>query len=304
MTTETGDGDQRRRISRLVFRCVSRFLVEEAARLIAVHDRDFVRAMIFLAVRQATRAGQEARSVSVRAIAQSLMLPYETTRRKILELEERGYVVRVSAQGVAAAPHVLDGPDVREAGRATGQAVIATIAELKALGVDLLANVPAPTHVSVDASRLDLEVGQLVEDFILRVLEAGVEPHGSMLDALVYTAMMIANADPIVRDPEIAWRYSGADTPPPDTVRRPVTIAELSQRLSIPRETMRRRVTRMLELDRCESVRGGYLSSMVYMQSEALLSAGVQINQRFGQLVQNLRQVGFDLDGGEAKPTA
>ena len=72
MTTETGDGDQRRRISRLVFRCVSRFLVEEAARLIAVHDRDFVRAMIFLAVRQATRAGQEARSVSVRAIAQSL----------------------------------------------------------------------------------------------------------------------------------------------------------------------------------------------------------------------------------------
>ncbi|HQP18951.1 MAG TPA: hypothetical protein PLG07_01395, partial [Phenylobacterium sp.] len=112
------------------------------------------------------------------------------------------------------------------------------------------------------------------------------------------------NADPIVRDPEIAWRYSSADTPPPDTLRRPVTIAELSQRLSIPRETMRRRVTRMLELDRCESVRGGYLSSMTYMQSEALLSAGVKINQRFGQLVQSLRQVGFDVDGGAAKPPA
>jgi len=30
----------------------------------------------------------------------------------------------------------------------------------------------------------------------------------------------------------------------------------------------------------------------------------VKINQRFGQLVQSLRQVGFDVDGGAAKPPA
>lgn len=298
MTTDASEGDPRRRTSRLVFRCVSRFLIGEAAKLIAVHDRDFVRAMIFLAVRQASRTGQENRSVSVRAIAQSLSLPYETTRRKILELEERAYVVRVSAQGVAAAPHVMDSPEVREAGRATAQAIRNTLTELKRLGVDLTAGLSAPPTLASppDPSRLDLEVGQLTEDFILRVLEAGVAPHGSMLDGLVYTAMMLANADPINRDPELAWRYPGADTPPPDTARRPVTIAELSQWLSIPRETMRRRVTRMLELDRCESVRGGYLSSMTFMQSETLLNAGIVINQRFGQLIQSLRQLGFETE--------
>lgn len=302
MTTDDSDGDPRRRTSRLVFRCVSRFLIDEAAKLIAVHDRDFVRAMIFLAVRQASRTGQETRSVSVRAIAQSLSLPYETTRRKILELEERGFILRVSAQGVAAAPQVMDSPQVREAGHATALAVIATLAELRRLGVDLVASAPSPPNAAhpSDPSRLDLEAGQLTEDFILRVLEAGVAPHGSMLDGLVYTAMMLANADPINRDPELAWRYPSADTPPPDTARRPVTIAELSQWLSIPRETMRRRVTRMLELGRCESVRGGYLSSMVFMQSPSMLNAGVTINQRFGQLIQGLRQAGWDLEGGAA----
>lgn len=292
---ESSEGDPRRRNQRLIFRCVSRFLVNEAAKLIAVHDRDFVRAMIFLAVRQASRAAGEARSVSVRAIAQSLSLPYETTRRKILELEDRGLVVRVSAQGVAAAAEVMDSPEVREAGRITGAAVIQTVADLRGLGVDLA---QGPVAQPADPSRLDLDVARLTEDFMLRVLEAGVAPHGSMLDGLVYTAMTIANADPITRDPEIAWRYPGADTPPPDTARRPVTIAELSQWLSIPRETMRRRVTRMLELGRCESVRGGYLSSMVFMQSEPLLSAAVAINQRFSQLVQALRHIGFDVDGG------
>lgn len=299
MATAGRDGDARRLVQRVIFRCVSRFLIDESAKLIAAHDRDFVRAMIFLAVRQASRAGQEPRSISVRAIAQSLLLPYETTRRKILELEERGYVVRVSAQGVAASASAMDSPEVRAAGHATAQAVAATIGELKGLGLDL--GPASPPAVAADPSRLDLEVGQLTEDFILRVLEAGVEVHGSMLDGLVYTAMTIANADPITRDPELAWRYSGADTPPPDTVRRPVTIAELSQWLSIPRETMRRRVSRMLDLQRCESVRGGYLSSMTFMQSEGVLGAGVMINQRFLQLIQGLRNAGLDVESIPAK---
>ena len=292
---ETSGDDARRRTQRLVFRCICEFLIDEAGRLIAAHERDFVRAVINLAIAQASRGGGDdaQRSISVRAISQSLGLPYETTRRKVLELEERGYCRRVSAQRMAASP-TAPRLHTAETARASVEAVVA---DLKALGFELEQILPAGVMRERDGTPpSDATIRNLLDDFILRVLESGVAPHGSMLDALVFTALMNANAEPITQDPTMAWRYSGAETPPPDNLRRPATIAELAQKLSIPRETMRRRITRMLELERCVAVSGGYLTTLKHMQMPDVLQSGALVNHHFGQLLNHLRQEGLDLN--------
>lgn len=267
----------------------------EAGRLIAAHERDFVRAVINLAIAQASRGGGDdaQRSISVRAISQSLGLPYETTRRKVLELEERGYCRRVSAQRVAALPKSQQS-DEASAARA---AVEAVVADLKALGFELELILPSGVARESDGPPpSDSTIRNLLDDFILRVLESGVAPHGSMLDALAFTALMSVNSEPITQDPTMAWRYSGAETPPPDNLRRPATIAELALKLSIPRETMRRRITRMLKLERCVAVSGGYLATLKHMQAPAVLQTGVLTNHHFGHLLNQLRQEGLDLN--------
>ncbi|MCI3132621.1 hypothetical protein [Phenylobacterium aquaticum] len=287
--------DIRRRTQRLVFRCVCEFLINDAARLVAAHDRDFVRAVIHLAITQASRVGPDdaERSISVRAISQSLALPYETTRRKVLELEAAGFCRRVSAQRVAATPSPLAPSE----GRSASQAVEAVVADLKALGYDVSLMLPeGAVRGAKGDPPSESTVRNLLDDFILRVLESGVAPHGSMLDALVFTALMHANAEPITQDPTMAWRYAGADTPPPDNLRRPVTIAELAAKLFIPRETMRRRISRMLDLGRCVAAPGGYLTTLEHMQKPNVLQSGALVVHHFGQLLQHLRQEGFDLD--------
>ena len=295
--SESTAGEDRQRTQRLVFRCVSEFLIDESRDLIALHERDFVRAIIFLAIAQSSRGGEDdqSRSVSVRAIAQSLGLPYETTRRKALELETRGYCRRVSPQRVGAATAAVEGSAAQAAYAQTLRRLTEVIGNLKALGFSVGTADPAG-RPEPDPADLAREVGLAVQAFMLRVLETGVGPHGSMLDALVYTALIQTNAEAITFDPEMAWKYSGAETPPPDNVRRPATIAGLAQRLAIPRETMRRRIARMVELGRCEAVRGGYLATMTFMQTPEVLETGARIAQRFGQLMQAVRNAGMDVE--------
>lgn len=123
-----------------------------------------------------------------------------------------------------------------------------------------------------------------------------MKPHGSILDALITIAMMDANARLITHDPGLAWRYAGADTPPPDDLRQPATLAGLSERLHLPAETARRRVERLVQLGRCERVRRGFLLKLEFLQAPDVLQAGLMCAQRTAQLLQQLRTAGVDLD--------
>ncbi|WP_304177274.1 hypothetical protein [Phenylobacterium aquaticum] len=304
MAVQIGPDDAKRRTQRLVYRCISELLIDEAGRLVAAHERDFIRAIIHLAVAQASRGGSDEgqRAISVRAIAQSLGLPYETTRRKVLELEEQGYCRRVSAQRVAATDL-----SIYEAGRGPTalETVVAAIADLKTLGFSLDQIMPAAGAREPSSTPPgEGTVRNLLDDFILRILESGVGAHGSMLDAVVFVALMNANAEPITHDPTMAWRYSGAETPPPDSLRRPATIAELAQRLSIPRETMRRRISHLIKLDRCMAVPGGYMTRVEFMQAPAVLEGGASVVHHFGQLLGHLRHEGLDLNAIPPRVTA
>lgn len=289
---------------RLLARCLFQFVLDEAGRLAREHDGDLVRGVVQIAIVQATRSldgvdpdgpGAPPRAVSVRAIGQSLGLPYETTRRKVVELEEKGLCRRVSGSGVAAAPAPRDQAFLI-ACDASWRSLRSAIAGLNAISFDygMLEDVSAQAGPPRGLP-LPEAVASLSQAFLLRVLESAAAPHGSIPDAAIVTAMLIANAETMARDPEMARKYAGAGTPPPDSLRRPATVAEIAARLGMTRETVRRRANRYVKLGWAVRVAGGYLFSMERQQEPEVLQTGLASAHRFLQLLQAVRQLGVDL---------
>lgn len=294
--------ETRRRLQRLVFRCVADYLMDRLRALILTHDGNFTRGIIALAITQATR-GRDARPISVRAVSESLGMPYETTRRQVRELEMIGYCRHVGDQGVAVVPEVLTTPEHQAWDTEGWTGLIAVIAELKGLGLDFADLGQGGTgQRTLPPLQPPPDAVEVMDSFLLRAMESGVTAHRSMLDGLVYTALVIGNASPITYDPDSAWRYSGRESPPPDALRRPVSLGEIARRIGVPRETVRRRMAHYLRLGWVTPARGGYLSVMAHQQRPEVLNSGEGIVQRFMQLLQALAPLGLDLDAIEGRP--
>ena len=279
-------------------------MLDLISRKIRKHDGDFTCAVVYMAAIQASRSpprgesGPEpTRHFSVRAIAESMGIPYETTRRKIADLEAAGLARRVGSRGYTVAPAVFEGAAYRAECDATWRALQRLIIDLRALSFDFSAFARGSSLTAVrDLAQADLAdaAAVLVNDFQLRVLETGVQPHGSMLDAAIVSTLILTNAELLTHDPEMAHQYSGAATPPPDHLRKPARITEVATALGLTHETVRRRFSRYCELGWAKRVTGGYLMTIERMQEPDVLSAGLTISQRFLQLLQSLRLLGVD----------
>ncbi len=286
---------------RLVQRCVVDFLLGQIGRLHRLHG-DLVGGAVYLAIKQATAVAQKPngseappRAISVRAVAQSLGFSYETTRRRVMSLEQAGLVRRLGEAGVAAVPGAIESKAYREAAAATHVAELALYASLAKLGIVLP---DPPRGPAIDKAELDIAVAALCEDFLLRVIEIGAVPHASSMAGLVLAAMVSANADPITYDPELAVRYGRADTPPPDSVRRPATITEIGVRLGMPHEVARRRVLGLIDRGYARRVTGGYMVNMEVLQSPQMMESAMMMTQRFVQMTQGLLALGVHPNGG------
>lgn len=299
-----------RRQQRLILRCVTAFLLDIVGRQIRRHGGDFTRAVVYMAAIQASRplaadsgGDQPGRTFSVRAIAQSMGLAYETTRRNVAELEAAGLARRADHRGYAVAPAAFEGEAYRADCEATWRALRRLIIDLRGLGFDFSQFAGGSSLASArQLAHADLVdgVSVLVNDFLLRVLEAGAEPHGSMLDASIFSTMMLANAELLTNDPQLAWAYAGAATPPPDNLRRPTTITGVAQALGLTHETVRRRIRHYQERGWVKRVTGGYLITVERLQDPAILRTGLLISQCFLQLVQSIRRLGVEPEAIEA----
>jgi DNA-binding Lrp family transcriptional regulator len=78
-----------------------------------------------------------------------------------------------------------------------------------------------------------------------------------LLDALLISAISQANVAPITRQADLQVAYAAPEAPPPDDMRRPVSMNALASSLGLPFETVRRRVRGLLGRGVCVSVDGG-----------------------------------------------
>lgn len=69
-----------------------------------------------------------------------------------------------------------------------------------------------------------------------------------VVDGLLMAAISQANVAQITRDPRLQRAYARLDQPPPDELRRPVSVSAIANSLRIPFETARRRIAALAEL--------------------------------------------------------
>jgi DNA-binding Lrp family transcriptional regulator len=71
-------------------------------------------------------------------------------------------------------------------------------------------------------------------------------------DNLILLAIVQANLALVTADPQLQLKYAAADSPPPDSMRRPISINAVAASLRLPFETVRRRVVHLSDQGICE----------------------------------------------------
>lgn len=254
---------------RLVNRLASPCILD--ASLVGRLDRDFLDALILLAVVQANvapllrdRALQRAyasfeepppdelrRPVSVNAISQSLRLSYETTRRRLQRLAEDG-ACEIGPHGVIVPARVVSSPEHMMALMRIWEQIRQLYCRLRDVG--LLDEMIPPDERArwqpVTAEPPIRAVMRIASDFMLRLIDNVTGQFGSLIAGVIWFAILRGNAEPAPGLPV----GLDADSPP-----RPVRVAELAARLAAPQETVRRYAAELAEQGFCARTRAGYV---------------------------------------------
>lgn len=172
----------------------------------------------------------ERRPVSVRAVAASMQLPYETARRHIKRLEARGACV-VGEAGVVVPAAFLLTPGYLEGAQLWHQRLHDLYRMLQAR--NLLDPLPAP-HYDEDEPPVRGAV-RLMSDYLLRTAEAVVGRSGDLVSALTLLPLLAITA--------------GVD---PSRPAPTVAVAALARRTGMPAETVRRHAAELVAAGRCE----------------------------------------------------
>lgn len=226
------------------------------------------------------------RPVSVSAIANSLRIPFETARRRILALVDLG-VVKTTPKGVLIPTAPLNSPIYRFGAEAHYALVRNFYQRLRAIG--LLEDLRRAAGADFDRENPPVRlVVRLSTDYVLRLAEPISLHIGDLVTGLVLMDLIQANtqhlSDQDGGDPD-AWDEAAFVL---DDDRRPVRPAALSERLGIPQETVRRHLQRLLATDRCERIEDGYrvparvLARRPFIQF--MLDNQSHLHRLFGQL--------------------
>lgn len=252
-------------MTRQICRLGGVYLIERARFVARNIDRNFVTALIFLAINRANvcdiTASPDAASrhlalgeippdssrtpVTIYALARELGIPYETVRRHVGKLKAAGICVSV-ADGVIVPGRVFDSPEGRGGALDTVRAIRTLVAEAARSGV-VARRRYAP--IAPDAPDVTLQVARLSTDYFVHGLSLiSRRAHLDVLSALVMITIGLMNTETITRDRNLADRFGGLDDIPPDDMRAPVKAYAISRFLMLPYETARRTALRLVEL--------------------------------------------------------
>jgi DNA-binding transcriptional ArsR family regulator len=254
----TAPQDSTRQICRLGGICII-----ESARFVALAvNRNFVTALIFLAITRANvghitssrdaamqhlglgqlPADAQRVPVSVYALARDLRLPYETVRRHVRKLKDLGVCV-VEADGVVAPSWVFHLAAQRPGASNAERAVRDLVANAARSGISLQSRFQPVAHdVTLQATRLST-------DYFIDSLKAIAQRLDlDIVTVLILLTVGVMNTEAITDDMELARTYGRLDTIPPDDLRTPISAYAVSKFLMLPYETTRRTSLWLVEL--------------------------------------------------------
>src|SRR5436190_5316119 len=121
-----------------------------------------------------------------------------------------------------------------------------------------------PTELAIPA----MVVGRdLILDFLKIATRAG-DP----LDTVLMMTVINANVAPVSARADLQVAYG--ETLPPDSIRRPLPISGLARSLSLPFETVRRRISRLCEAGVCELTAAGVVVPTRVLDTPEFTQAG------------------------------
>jgi DNA-binding Lrp family transcriptional regulator len=134
--------------------------------------------------------------------------------------------------------------------------------------------------------------GRVCVHFILDLVEVG-RSNRDLTDDLIILTIIQANLEPLSRDMALQRRYATIDAPPPDELRRPVSISAVANALRFSYETARRRVTLMAADGLCEICPRGVVVSTRTVVSSAHCAVLQANYDKVRELYIRLRSIGF-----------
>lgn len=220
----------------------------------------------------------------VLALADSLGLPFETTRRHVAGLVEAGLCARRRGGIVTIA--TLEDEPYASIGALAHDALVRFIEDMAR--IDALPAFPASPrpyhwHSGVRAS----------VDLMLSVARANQQTHHDRLDLVIFSTVLAANDQRIVADPALARRFATPDAEPlPSQLRAPIRIPRVAQVLGLSDATVRRRVERLLEGPLIAGP-GGLSINDVWLATEEARSASGESHANLRRLLGALAAQGF-----------
>lgn len=130
--------------------------------------------------------------------------------------------------------------------------------------------------------------------FLLDIIEITRGP-GQILDPLILSLISSASVAPVRHDPRLEQAYATIANPPPDELRRPISISAVARSLRLPFETVRRRIGRLVEAGLCEMTPRGVV------QPATAVTGPVYLAQAIGRY-ERLKQLYFDVLAAGAPP--
>lgn len=230
--------------------------------LISDPDASRLYASFELAVPDALR-----RPVSINAISASLGMPFETTRRRIRNLHDRG-MCKLSDAGVILPEVQLQTEEIRAFTVQNYANLAAFYRGLHELAPEAaLAAVEAAPPVATPSDEPVRLAMRSTVGYALRYIEAAEPVAGDLISAILFLAVQVANVEHVTHSPGLSHQYETPQAVVPDDQRRRVTVQTLSKSLGMSFETTRRRVNALVE--RGSFARDG---QGVYVPSAILLS--------------------------------
>jgi DNA-binding Lrp family transcriptional regulator len=230
--------------------------------------------------------------VSIKRIAKSLGMPFETARRQMRRLVDAGICAQLDG-GIIVPQSALQRPDVAGPVLANLDVVRQLVRDLRAVGLDsapTAAEAPRPLE---DDRALAPRLAVLSVEYVASVFRALADVYGDGRAGLIVYAISAANTgrlDVRTRDPGIA----GPDGILPDDVLVPVSIKQIAKSLGMPFETVRRQVHCLIDAGFCVQVEGGLIVPKAANQRPEVVRAVMKNLDLVRQLLRNLRAAGLD----------
>jgi DNA-binding Lrp family transcriptional regulator len=143
--------------------------------------------------------------------------------------------------------------------------------------------------------------GRLSIAFLLDVIDLG-RGDRALIDGLLLIGIVQANVSLVTREPDLQRTYAAYDTPPPDALRRAVSVSAIANSLRLPYETVRRRVAGLERKGLCVvDERGVYVPNRVLTSPEHM-AGSFAVFERLRQLYYRLKDLGVLRSFPEADP--